>query len=260
MAKPRKDRLADKRRKKSKALSKKAAPPLTSTQADLATRINAIPSMPLPDLGSVVDEARSECNVSLQSFVIEACLERILGKPPRNEQVRTLRRLIFGKGDTLLIARTGWGKSIIFHAFSVLTRTITLQIIPLSKLGDEQLEDIRGLGDTRPVLITADTKAKEKRLFQRIRDREFTHVLLGPEQASSPAFRELLKEPTMQAAIGLVAIDECHVIRQWAGFRPKFTMIGELRMILRRDVVWFACSATLDSETQELVLKSAGFR
>ena len=145
---------------------------------------------------------------------VKACLARILGRPPRCEQVRTLRRLVFGRGDTLLIARTGWGKSIIFHASSVLTRMITLQIIPLSKLGDEQLDDIRRLGDTRPVLLTKATKEKERDLFQRIRRNEFTHILLGPEQASSTAFRALLKEPDVQSNIGLVAIDECHTIRQ----------------------------------------------
>ena len=105
------------------------------------------------------------------------------------EQVRTLRRLIFTSGDTLLISRTGWRKSIIFHAFSVLTRMITLQIIPLSKLGDEQLDDIRRIGDTRPVLLTKATKEKERDLFQRIRRNEFTHILLGPEQASSTTRR-----------------------------------------------------------------------
>ena len=225
-----------------------------------ASLLPAIPTMAIGDLSSVVDMAKAPDCVHLQHDVIEACLARILGRPPRLEQVRTLRRLIFTSGDTLLIARTGWGKSIIFHAFSVLTKMITLQIIPLSKLGDEQLDDIRRIGDTRPVLLTKATKAKERDLFQRIRHSEFTHILLGPEQASSTAFRTLLKEPEVQSKIGLVAIDECHTIRQWSNFRPQFTLLGQLRLVLRQDIVWFACSATLDAETEENVLSHAGFR
>ena len=49
-----------------------------------------------------------------------------------------------GKGDTLLVTACrllGFGKSIVFHDFSILTGKISLQIIPLSKLSDEQLDD-----------------------------------------------------------------------------------------------------------------------
>ncbi len=63
------------------------------------------------------------------------------------------------------------------------------------------------------------------------------HVLVGPEQASSMSFRDALKSPELQARIGLVAIDECHLVKQWESFRPTFTMLGELRTILRQDVV-----------------------
>ena len=87
-----------------------------------------------------------------------------------------------------------------------------------------------------------------------------THILLGPEQASSTAFRALLKEPDVQSNIGLVAIDECHTVRQWSDFRPQFTLLEQLRFVLRQDIVWFACSATLDAKTEEAVLSTAGFR
>jgi superfamily II DNA helicase RecQ len=175
--------------------------------------------MDLEDLPSVIDEARLVENAAAQSTVVEACLQRILDhtapgslRKPHPEQVRALRRLIFGKGDTLLVARTGFGKSIIFHAFSVLTGKITLQIIPLSKLGDEQLDDIRKLSGSNPCLITFENKRQERDLIAKVKQGIYTHVLLGPEQASSKAFREALKSVELQAQIGLVAIDECHPI------------------------------------------------
>jgi len=153
-----------------------------------------------------------------------------------------------------LIARTGFGKSIIFHAFSVLTGKITLQIIPLSKLGDEQLDDIRKLSGAKPCLITAQSKKEEKAIISLVEAGVYTHVLLGPEQASSPLFRHTLKNMEFQGRIGLVAIDECHLVKQWKDFRAAFTMLGELRVLLRQDVVWFGCSATLDEEAEQLVL------
>ena len=82
-------------------------------------------------------------------------------RTPRPEQISCLHRMIFGKGDTLLIARTGFGKSLIFQAYSILSSKITLQIIPLSKLGDEQYEDIRKLSCSRPCLLTSEGKKKD---------------------------------------------------------------------------------------------------
>jgi len=114
--------------------------------------IDSVHDMALSELPAVINEARLPLNVEAQTLVLEVCLRRILyfveptsSHAPRPEQVRALRRLIFGKGDTLLVARTGFGKSLIFHAFSILTGLITIQINPLSKLGDEQLGDIRKL-------------------------------------------------------------------------------------------------------------------
>lgn len=229
--------------------------------------ISTISDLELRDLQPMITAVMSEDKIHLQVPVLELCLKRILFemdcsslRSPRPEQVRTLRRLIFGKADTLLIARTGFGKSLIFHTYSILTRKITLQIIPLSKLGEEQLSDIQKLGYTNPCLITSENKKKEKDLIERFQKCEFIHVLLGPEQASSKTFRDALRDPHLQAQIGLVAIDECHLVKQWREFRAEFTMLYELRAILRQDVVWFGCSRTLDQEAEEVVLQQAGFR
>jgi len=53
------------------------------------------------------------------------------------------------------MARTGFGKSLIFYTYSILTGKITLQIIPLNKLGDEQLHDIKKLYRSNPCLLNS---------------------------------------------------------------------------------------------------------
>ena len=255
----------DKRKKWSR--SRKSEAPVESIPEDMRACIHRVPDTPLDKLHIIVDKARLYANCAFQEEVVRACLQRILDSKdqgarysPRPEQVRTLRRLIFGKSDVLLIARTGFGKSLIFHAYTVLTGKITLQLIPLTKLGDEQMDDIRRLDGAKPCLLNARTRAAEKGLIMRIASGEFTHVLLGPEQASSRSFRKALKSPELQAQIGLVAIDECHLVTQWEKFRPAFTLLGQLRTILCKDIAWFGCSATLDDEAEQRVLDSAGFR
>jgi superfamily II DNA helicase RecQ len=237
---PKKSRRSDGRKRWFKSHTNVAI----TTSDDFEERIKQIPSLNLEDLQTIVQEAAAEPNVHLQMQVLILCLRLILkkmhpsqGREPKIQQVRTLRRLIFGKGDTILIAATGFGKSLILHAFSILTAKITLQIIPLNKLGAEQLDDIQKLGCTKPCLFNSDGRKSEKDLIARIRNGEFTHILLSPEQASSKEFRAALKDPLFQAKIGLVAIDELHLIKQWEEFRAKFTMLGELRDIMRQDVM-----------------------
>jgi hypothetical protein len=70
-----------------------------------------------------------------------------------------------------------------------------------------------------------------------------------------------MKTAAFRDRIGLVAIDDAHLIRQWGiGFRPEFMAIGELRILLPKEVVWFACTATASAETQHVIQTKAGFR
>jgi len=98
--------------------------------------LSQIASMKLKDMPSLVKAFTDEKGVPHQYSIIEACLRRILqetspgsDRSPHLEQIRTVRRLVYGKGDTLLIARTGFGKSLILHSFSVLTEKITLLML-----------------------------------------------------------------------------------------------------------------------------------
>src|SRR4029077_21285040 len=139
--------------------------------------------------------------------LLSSAMRRLLnGKEPQRQQVRALRRLVYGMGNTMLVAKTGFGKSIVFHAYSVLTGRITLQLIPLSKLGEEQLESIRRYPGTKPCLVTANTKFQDPLLLRDIQAGTYTHVLLGPEQATAPEFRQILQDPNFQRQVGLVAI------------------------------------------------------
>lgn len=229
--------------------------------------LSCLSSMRLEDMPLLVKHFAGIDGVPFQHDIIDACLKQILqvmspgsDHSPHMEQVRAVRRLVYGKGDTLLIARTGFGKSIILHSFSLLTRKITLQIVPLNKLGDQQLTDIRRFCNARPCLLNAENKRREGDLIEQIKAGVFTHVLLGPEQAVSKAFKKALSEPELQSKIGLVAIDECHLVQQWESFRQNFAMLGQLRQLLRQDVLWFGCSATLSQEGEQHVLQKAGFR
>jgi hypothetical protein len=93
------------------------------------------------------------------------------------------------RGDIFVIARTGFGKSLIFQAYSILTAKTTIQIVPMSKLGMEQYKAICRFSDINPCLITYQSKRENRKLLKELGDGKYTHILIGPEQACSKEFR-----------------------------------------------------------------------
>src|SRR5438477_12783598 len=112
---------------------------------------------------------------------------------------------------------------------------------------------------TSPCLVVADTKFRNPRLLEEIKAGMYTHILLGPEQATSPEFCKVLQEPSFQQQVGLVAIDECHVLNQWRMFQDTYIMIHELQWSFLSSTAFFGCLATMDVETEKVVKKLVWF-
>jgi len=74
------------------------------------------------------------------------------------------------------------------------------------------------------------------------------------EKIRQNQFRKTSRKPYVrQAQTGLVAIDECHLVKQWKEFRQEFTVLGELRIELHQDVLY-------DEASDKVVLSNTGFR
>lgn len=59
--------------------------------------------------------------------------------------------------------------------------------------------------------------------------------------------------------LGLLAIDELHIVSEWRNFRPEFTYLYSLRSLIPRTVPFFGCTATLDRDSQAFIIEKAGF-
>src|SRR5438045_8973151 len=106
-------------------------------------QLDHIQDLTFPQLLQLVQDGFHPKNVELQyTLLFHAMCQLLRGKEPHKQQVRVLCQLVYQLGDTILVAKTGFGKSIVFHAFSILTGQITIQLIPLSRLGEEQMESI----------------------------------------------------------------------------------------------------------------------
>ena len=66
-------------------------------------------------------------------------LANLLKFPPRDGQIEAIRSLAVDQQDLILIAPTGWGKSIVFQAIPALRGGICLMIMPLNLLEEGQV-------------------------------------------------------------------------------------------------------------------------
>ncbi|KAH6980520.1 hypothetical protein EDB80DRAFT_737743 [Ilyonectria destructans] len=112
-------------------------------------------------------------------------IESTVGFRPRPGQVEAVYKLVVDQKDLVLIAPTGWGKSVVFQAVPALRGGICIMIMPLTLLEEDQARSISKIPGCNPCILNATTNSPA--LLEDIRNGTYTHVLLGPELALSEA-------------------------------------------------------------------------
>ena len=190
--------------------------------------------------------------------MIDEAIQLLYPYAPWKDQRNALRQLIYKRKDLILIAKTSFGKSMILQAVSILTRkSITVVVLPLDQIGQEQAEYITRIGG-KPCFLNADTISEK--VLADVRDGKYTHVLISPELAIGDKFHATAIHPVFKERLGLVVVDEAHLVSQWGrDFRTGYARLGQLRSLFGSHVPWFACSATLDVEVLKKLKKGASF-
>jgi superfamily II DNA helicase RecQ len=193
-----------------------------------------------------------------QNKTIDEAIQLLYPYAPREGQRNALRQLIYERKDLILIAKTSFGKSMILQAVSILTRkSTTVVVLPLDQIGQEQAEYITRIGG-KPCFLNTDTISEK--VLTDVRDGKYTHVLVSPELAIGDKFHATAIHPVFKERLGLVVVDEAHLVSQWGrDFRTCYARLGQLRCLFGSHVPWFACSATLDAEALKGLKKGVGF-
>ncbi|KAF2174427.1 P-loop containing nucleoside triphosphate hydrolase protein [Zopfia rhizophila CBS 207.26] len=193
------------------------------------------------------------------SDLITKIIKKLFGKTPRPIQIECIYRLAMEEKDTILVAKTGFGKSMIFQAVSLLfPDKITLAILPLNEIANDQERVITQAGGS-VLVLNADTPNRTQEV-ERARAGHYSYIILSPELAVDEKFRGLFTDHVFRDKLGLVAIDEAHLVRTWGeDFREAYQQLGRVRSLLNDSAPWFACSATLDKDTMDELINSVGF-
>lgn len=211
--------------------------------------------------------------------LVDKIFYTIFRQTARPIQVKVVCQIIFERRDCILTARTGLGKSRPLQAVSImLPNTISLIIIPLDKIGQEQVASLERLCQTieqldpksatrnqqrssenpknrciRPLFVNASAADQDPQIWKKILDFQYTHILMSPEQAIGKNMIEILHTPSFAQRVVLVAVDEAHLVRRWGqDFRPCYAQLSALRLRLGQSESahpWLACTATLDTDS-----------
>ena len=145
---------------------------------------------------------------------------------------------------TLVVQRTGWGKSLVYFMCTKLLRRrgkgITLVVSPLLVLMQNQMEAAQGLGLTCAQL-NSRTKKDQENILSRMAAGQLDLVFVTPETL----FQGAVQEGLSRVSIGLFVIDEAHCISDWGhDFRLEYCRLKEVIRRLPANVPVLATTAT----------------
>jgi len=183
------------------------------------------------------DEEIYKNSVSIIKHLYGAQAEFREGQYEAIEATMTQRR-------TLVVQRTGWGKSLVYFVCTKLMRQrkmgVTLVVSPLLTLMQNQIESANNLGLTCDML-NSQTKDHREGILQAMSDSTVDLILVTPETLFTQDVQSRLKD----IQIGLFVIDEAHCISDWGhDFRLEYSRLKDVISQLPSNVPILATTAT----------------
>lgn len=154
---------------------------------------------------------------------IKSAMKQLQIKKLRPNQLKPINRVLDGK-DTLLIAATSFGKSLIAHIPAVINHDkLTIIIEPLTALMHEQVENLQEFGVSAAYLDSTQSCKEQEAVRKKLRNQELTILYLAPERLEI----ECIPYEIYKNTVGLVVVDECHAVTAWGHtFREAYLQIG----------------------------------
>lgn len=148
---------------------------------------------------------------------------------------------------TLVVQRTGWGKSLVYFTCSKLLRDqgkgVTLVVSPLLVLMQNQIESAQKLG-LKCEALNSTVKDRRAEIIETLLNNELDLILVTPETL----FKDDIQDVFRQINIGLFVVDEAHCISDWGhDFRLDYSKLYRIINILPENVPLLATTATANN-------------
>ncbi len=148
----------------------------------------------------------------------------------REGQMEAISSVLEGK-RTLVVQRTGWGKSLVYFLSTRILRDrgmgLTIVISPLLSLMNNQM-DMANRCKLKSRTINSSNSNDWNEIKSEIKRDEVDVLYISPERLANSDFLEDVLS-SLSNSIGLLVIDEAHCISDWGhDFRPDYRRIKSL--------------------------------
>jgi ATP-dependent DNA helicase RecQ len=179
----------------------------------------------------------------------------------REDQWTAIRALVADGRRTLVVQRTGWGKSAVYFIATALLRArgagATVIVSPLLALMRNQVEAAERAG-IRARTINSANPSEWEALYAEVASGHADVLLVSPERLNNPSFRDQVL-PELSRSAGLVVIDEAHCISDWGhDFRPDYRRLRTLLSALPAGTPVLATTATANARVTRDVAEQLG--
>lgn len=185
---------------------------------------------------------------------LDAAVRRVLG--PGAELRDAQRDALDGLADrdTLLVARSGAGKTAVYAIATLLSGRLTVVVSPLLALQRDQVAGLREAGLRAESVSSARGARAQSAALDRAAAGELDVLVLGPEQLVRPPVAAALD----RAPVGLVVVDEAHCVSEWGhDFRPDYVQVaGTVERLGRPRVL--ALTATASPQVRGEIVERLG--
>ena len=180
---------------------------------------------------------------------------------PRPDQLAAIQAVAAEGRRTLVVQRTGWGKSAVYFLATRLLRDAgagpTFLISPLLALMRDQVAAAERVG-VRAASINSTNVGEWRAVEAAVAADEIDLLLVSPERLNNPKFAANVL-PLMSSQAGLVVIDEAHCISDWGhDFRPDYRRIAKILRTLGEGVPVFGTTATANARVVGDVAEQLG--
>jgi ATP-dependent DNA helicase RecQ len=174
----------------------------------------------------------------------------------RPEQLAAMEPVAGGR-DVLAVLPTGAGKSAIYQVPALLLDGPTVVVSPLIALQRDQHAGLAGTDAPDAVVVnSAQSAARTRRAWEKLRDGTAEYVFLSPEQLAADEVVDALRA----ARVSLFVVDEAHCVSEWGhDFRPDYLRLGPVIERLGHPPV-IALTATAAPPTRNDIAACLGLR
>ncbi len=178
-----------------------------------------------------------------------------------DDQWAAIEALVVDRRRSLVVQRTGWGKSAVYFVSTLLLRARgsgpTVIVSPLLALMRNQIAAAERAG-IRAVTINSTNIEQWEPIQDQVRAGEVDVLLVSPERLNNPGFRDQVL-PRLAATCGLLVVDEAHCISDWGhDFRPDYRRIRTLLDDLPDGIPVLATTATANQRVTDDVAEQLG--